>query len=170
MIQYLISGIFFFENIFSDIQLSYIRPHVPVDIIWVCLFLFHDFVAESLKANKNWRKSFAQKTSLILQTSIHLTLKIISSRNTAKNLSDFTIFQQTCFRLVPEKTFALHHFLTPKNYILEVLWNQMYISVRKFLFQRRSKILSSVCVCVGGGSGLGRGWIISLRQLAVWAS
>ena len=34
--------------------------------------------------------SFAQKTSLILRISTHLKLKIICSRNTAKNLSDFT--------------------------------------------------------------------------------
>ena len=35
----------------------------------------------------------------------------------------------------------------------------LYISVRKVLFQRRSKILY-------GGGGLGGGWIISLRRLA----
>ena len=48
--------------------------------------------------------------------------------------------------LVLEKTFALHHFWTPKNCILEALWKQMSvcfcISARIFLFQRRSKILS----------------------------
>ena len=37
------------------------------------------------------------------------------------------IFQQTCFCLVPEKIFALHHFLTPKNYILEAPWKQMSV-------------------------------------------
>ena len=40
------------------------------------------------------------------------------------------IFQQTCFCLVSEKTFALHHFLAPKNYILEALKRKsLYISV-----------------------------------------
>ena len=47
--------------------------------------------------------SFAQKISLILRTSTHLTLKIICSRNAAKKFSDFTNFQQTCFCLVSEK-------------------------------------------------------------------
>ena len=32
-----------------------------------------------------------------------------------------SLFKQTCFCLVSEKTFALHHFLTPKNYIIEAL-------------------------------------------------
>ena len=38
----------------------------------------------------------------------------------------------------------------------------LYISLRKFLFQRRSKVLS-------GKGWDGGGWIISLRQLTVWA-
>ena len=38
-----------------------------------------------------------QKTSLILQTLAHLTLKIICSRNTAQNLSDFRNFTATMF-------------------------------------------------------------------------
>ena len=63
--------------------------------------------------------SFAQKTSLILRTSTHLTLKIICSRLTAKNLSDLINFQQTCFCLVSEKIFVLHSLLTPKKYIIE---------------------------------------------------
>ena len=86
-------------------------------------FLFSDFLAESLKGNKNWQKrshilqySFAQKISLILRKLTHLTLKTICSRNATKNLSDFTNFQETCL---------LHHFLTPKNCILEPHWKQM---------------------------------------------
>ena len=123
MIQNLIFVILFLKIFFRAYNLS---PHVPVDIIRV--FFIPEFVAENLKANKNQRKrslilqySFAQKTSLILRTSTHLTLKIICSRNTVKNLSDFINFQQTCFCLVSEKIFVLHHFLTPKNYILEAL-------------------------------------------------
>ena len=73
----------FFGNIISGIQSFYIYLDVPVDIIeW---------------ANKKWQKrshilqySFAQKFSLILRISTYLTLKIRCSRNTAKNLSDFT--------------------------------------------------------------------------------
>ena len=102
----------------SGIQNFHICPEVPVDIIRV--FLIWYFLAESFKANKNLQNrshvlkySFPQKISLNLRTSTHLTLKIICSRNTTKNLSDFTNFQQTCL---------LHHFLTPKNCILEALW------------------------------------------------
>ena len=39
------------------------------------------------------------------------------------------IFQQTFFTVVSEKIFVLHHFLTPKNYILETLWKQMSVSI-----------------------------------------
>ena len=51
------------------------------------LFLISDSLAESLRDNKNLQKrphilqySFAQETSLVLQTLTHLTLKIICSR------------------------------------------------------------------------------------------
>ena len=50
MIQNLMFVILFFENIISGIQLFYIRPPVPVDVIRV--FFIPDFLAESLKANK----------------------------------------------------------------------------------------------------------------------
>ena len=60
-------------------------------------------------------------------------------------------FQQTCFCLLSEKTFAPHHFLKPKSRILEAnVCVFLLISVRKFLFQRRSKVLSN-------GDELGRG-------------
>ena len=67
------------------------------------------------------------------------------SQKTFLNL--LTIFQQTCFCLVAEKTFALHRFLTPKTAFLKHFEsNCPFISVliRK---KRRSKILSD-----------GRGW------------
>ena len=46
----------------------------------------------------------------------------------------------------------------------------LYISLRKFLFQICSKILSGGMAGGGGGGrlGVGGGWIISLRWLAVW--
>ena len=49
------------------------------------------------------------------------------------------IFRQKCFYVVSEKIFALHHFLTSKNCILEARCKQM-------LFPRHSRVLS-------GGSG-----------------
>ena len=99
-----------------------------------------------------------------MRISTHLTLKMICSLNIAKSLFDFTNFKQTCFYLVSEKIFALHHFLTPKNWILETLWKYisvlnvcvfLYISLRKILFQRRSKVLSGK-ECDGEGRGVGR--------------
>ena len=57
-----------------------------------------------------------------------------------------------------EKAFALHHFLTPKNSILEALWKQMLVYfkdvVRFYLIGWRM---------VGGS-------MISLQVLAVWTS
>ena len=57
-----------------------------------------------VKANKNYQKAshilqynFAQKISLILQTSAHLSLKIICSRNTARSISGFTNFSVNIF-------------------------------------------------------------------------
>ena len=77
-------------------------PNAPVDIIRV--FFIPEFVAENLKANKNQPKrslilkySFAQKTSLILQISTLLKLKITCSQNTAKTPSQFTNFPASMF-------------------------------------------------------------------------
>ena len=92
----------FLENIISGMQVFYIHRHVPVHIMRVS-FLISNFLVESVKANKTSEKSlilqysFAQKTSLILRTSTHLTLKIICSRNTAKSHSDFTNFSANMF-------------------------------------------------------------------------
>ena len=70
MIQNLIFGILLLNTLFpADIFLIF--NHFPVDIIRG-FFSISDFLAESLKANKNYRQgslilqySFAQKTSLI---------------------------------------------------------------------------------------------------------
>ena len=113
-------------------KLFYIRPHVPVDIIRV-VFLILDFLAESLKASKNyWKRSlilqysFAQKTSLILWTSTHLTLKVMCSGNTAKKLSEFTKnFTVNTFLFGVRKNICTPPFLDAQNYILEALWKQI---------------------------------------------
>ena len=87
---------FFFKYFFghTTFLFLYSSTHIPADIIRV--FLISDFLAETIKASKNYRRrllsleySLAQKTSLILWTSTHLTLKIICSCNTAKNPSEF---------------------------------------------------------------------------------
>ena len=116
-----------------------------------------DFLAESLEAIKNQQKrslilqySFAQKTSLILRTSTHLTLKIICSCNTAKNLSDFTNFPADMFLCSVRKDICtapfldaqeLHSWSTLKANVCIFL----YISLKKILFPRCSNVLS------GGG-------------------
>ena len=133
-------------------------------------FLISDFLAESLKANKNQRKislilqySFSQKTSFIwwTSTSSSMAMKIICSHNIAE-----TTFQQTCFCLVSGKKIAeivKYHILTRKN--CDNSWNTLkanvciflYISVRKNFFQRSTKICWG-SVCVGGGGG-GEYWV-----------
>ena len=121
MIQNLIFGILFLKILFWAYNFFiFVRTFQ-----WTLseFFLISGFLAESLKANKNQQKRslilqyrFAQKTSLILPTSTQLTLKIICSRNAAKNLSDFTNFLANMF--LYSFRFATHHFLKPKNFIL----------------------------------------------------
>ena len=155
MFQNLIFGILFFfwkyDFGFGNITF-YIRPHVSVDIArFFCeFFIFQQKFSKATKRSLILQYSFAQKTSLILRASTHLILKIICSRNTAKNLSHIThIFQPTFFCLMSEKIFALHQFFMPKNCIFLKLFKSkcLYISVylrKKFLFQRRSRILSGL--------------------------
>ena len=136
--------------------LKILFPHVTVGIIRV--FFIPEFVAENLKANKiQWKRSHSFYYSF--------AQKIISSQNTSKNILSLQIFQQACFCLVPEKTFALHHFLTSRTTFLNHFESKcLYISVylfKKFLFQRRIKIVLVVW-------RVGEAEIISLRRLAVW--
>ena len=120
------------------------------------LFLISDFPAEMVKANKNYQKAshilqynFAQKTSLILQASAHLSLKIICSRNTARSISGFTNFPVNMFLFGVRKDICtaafdaqeLHFWSTLKANVCILL----YISVRKFLLVR--------FYLVGGGIG-----------------
>ena len=123
MIQNLIFVILLLKIIFRAYNFS---PHVPVDITKV--FLIPEFGVENLKANKNQPKrllilqySFAQKSSLILRISSFLKLRIICSQTQPKSFLSLQFFQQICFCLASGKSFALHHFLTPKNYFLEAL-------------------------------------------------
>ena len=132
-------------------------------IVYTCqwisseFFLIPDFVAESIKANKNLRKrslilqySFSQKISLILQTSTHLTLKIICTRNAAKNLPHFTNVSASMFLFGARRIICTAPFLDVQElHSWSILKANacifLYISLRKFLFQRGSKVLS------GGG-------------------
>ena len=118
---------YFIENIIFGIQLFYINPHVPADSINLLFFCWFQI---SRRKSQSQQNLFAQNTSLILRTSTRLTLKIICKhdpKRLSKIFLTLEIFQETCFCLVSEKTFALHHFLTPKNCILEALWKQILV-------------------------------------------
>ena len=156
MIQNLIFVILFLKIFFRAYNFS---RHVPVDIIRV-LFI-SEFVAENLKANKNLPKrslilqySLAQKTSLILWISTLLKLKITCSQNTAKKLSQFTNFPANMILFGVRKIICTAPFPDAQELLS---WSPLkanvciflYISPRKFLFQRCSKISS------GGIEGLG---------------
>ena len=79
----------------------YICRDIPVDIIRV-IFNFR-FSSRKCQSQQKLPKKITHfpiqflKTSLILQTSVHLTLKIICSRNTAKKISGFTKFLVNTF-------------------------------------------------------------------------
>ena len=89
-----------------------------------------------------------------------MAMKIICSHNIAETLYTLKIFQQTCFCLVSQKQIAemVHYrILAPKNY--DNSWNTLkanvciflYISIRKFLLHRSSKIW--------WGGGWVEGWL-----------
>ena len=133
MIQNLISGIPFLKILFWAYNFI-IFVHT---FHWTSSEFFSNFRFSSRKSQSQQKLeerslilqySFAQKTSLILRTSTHLTSKIICSRNTTKYLS---------FNLVSEKTFALSHFLTGKSAFLKHFESKcLYISayLRKKMF------------------------------------
>ena len=97
--------------------------------------------------------SFAQKTILILRISTLLILKITCSQNTAKKLSQFTNFPANMFLFGVRKIICTEPFSDAQELLS---WSTLkanvciflYISLRKWLLQRCSKILS-------GGMG---GW------------
>ena len=106
----------FIKNIISGIQIFYIHPHVPADIIKV----FLDFRFSRRKSQSQQKLlikiiyfayRFAQNISLILGTSTLLTLKIICSRQTSKNLSNFTNFLGNMFLVGVRKRICTPLFL-----------------------------------------------------------
>ena len=75
--------------------------------------------------------SFAQKASLILRNSTHLTLKIICSRNTVKNLSDFTNFPANIFLFGVRKSICTAPFLDAQELHS---WSTLKANVCIFLY------------------------------------
>ena len=146
----------FFENINSGIQIFYIRPLVPVGIIRD-IFNFR-FSKRKSQSQQKLAKKFTHFTIQFLSKNLthlistSLTLTTNCSRNTAKTLLDFTNFPANMFLFGIRNnicTGSLPDAQKPHS------WNTLklnvciflYISVLKFLFQRRSKILS------------GEGWV-----------
>ena len=72
-----------------------------------------------LKRSLILQYSFAQKPHSFCEP--HFTIKIMCPYNAAKKLSDFKNFPADMFLFGVRKTFALYHFLIPKNCIIEVL-------------------------------------------------
>ena len=118
-------------------------------------FLFNFRFSSRKSQSQQKQHSFARKTLLILRISTHLTLKIICSRNTAKNLSDFKDFPADMFLFGVRENICTAIFLDAQELhfwstLKANVYIFLYISVRKFLFQRCSNILSN-------GGGLGEG-------------
>ena len=147
-------GIFFSENTIAGIY--NFRPQWTSSEL---LFYFIFFTRKPQSQQKLARMithfiiQFRSKNLTHFTNLNSLDIKTICYRNTAKNLSHFTNVPAKMCLFCVRKIFAMRHYLTPKNCILEALWKQMflYISLRKFYL-------------VGGG------WIFSLTLLAVWAS
>ena len=118
-------------------------------------FLFNFRFSSRKSQSQQKQHSFARKTLLILRISTHLTLKIICSRNTAKNLSDFKDFPADMFLFGVRENICTAIFLDAQELhfwstLKANVYIFLYISVRKVLFQRCSNILSN-------GGGLGEG-------------
>ena len=123
MIQNLIFGILFLKVLFWSYNFFHIRPHVPVDIIF---FSSRKFQKQQQLAKKITHFTIPFRwENLTHFTNLNIENNMFPQHR--KNLSAFKIFHQICFCLVSEKTFALDHFLTPENSILQVLWKQISV-------------------------------------------
>ena len=107
-----------------------------------------------------------KKTSLILRTSTRLALGITQTKTFLLRCQKTTA---TTTKKTKNKTKKKHLHCTifwrPRAAFLSAYFCIslcLYVSVRKFLFQTRSKILL-------GRDGLGWDWIIYWRRLAIWA-
>ena len=126
MIQNLIFGIILLKILFLAYNF-FILIHMFQQTASIFFFFWFQI---SRRKSQSQQNLFAQNTSLILRTSTRLTLKIICKhdpKRLSKIFLTLQIFQETCFCLVSEKTFTLHHLLTLKNCIVEALWKQMLV-------------------------------------------
>ena len=114
MIQNLIFGILFFENITSGIQRFHISPDVPIEITRVFFINFKFSGRKSQSQQKLAKKTThftIQFRPTLLRTSTHLTLKIISSRNKVKSVSEFANFPEDMFLFGVRKNICTAPFL-----------------------------------------------------------
>ena len=138
MIQNLIFGILF-QKIQFRVYSIFILVHT---FQWNTSKFFVNFqISEKYPSQKNQQKrsvilqySFPQKTLLITRTSTQLTLKLKCSGNTAKLLFGSRKNISTApFLDAQEPAFSKH--------LIANVFIFLFISVRKVLFQRRSKVL-----------------------------
>ena len=142
---------FFFWKYFLGMQLFYICPHVPVDIIRV--FFYFRFSNRKSQSQQKLAKKIthctiqlhAKNLTYFFWTPTHLILKAICSHNAAKTF-DFTTFPANMFLFGVIKDICTTVFLDAQE---PHSWSNLkpnvcifpYISVKTCLFQRRSKIL-----------------------------
>ena len=134
----------FFESIISGIQSFYICPNVPVGIIRV-FFNFRFFSRKSQsQQKKNLQKrshvlqySFAQKAHSFYEHQLTWHWKQYAPATQPKPFW-FYKFSENTFTAPFLDAQELHSWSTLKANACIFL----YISLRKFLFQRRSKVLS----------------------------
>ena len=94
------------------------------NLLFLILFLKIFFRARPIKTSQK-DHSFYNTVSLKKPHSFYesqlFETETNMPQNTAKKLSQFTNFPANIFLLVSGKSFALHRFLTSKNYFLEAL-------------------------------------------------
>ena len=112
----------FFENIILGIQLFCIRPHITR------VFFYFRFSRRKFQSQQKLPKKIIHFTMQFrsINLSHFMNFNSLEIENNmlpqhSKTFLTLQILQQILSCLVSEKTFALHHFLTPKNYILEAL-------------------------------------------------
>ena len=110
----------------------WIRKSMIKNLIFGIYLLILDFLVKSVKANKSFQKKivhftiqFRSKSSLILGTSTYSTLKQIYSCNTGRSIFLIGVRMQ----LHPQSTWKANVCIF------------LSISVQKFLFKRRRKLL-----------------------------
>ena len=115
---------FFFLNIFSGIQLFYIRP--PVDIFRISSVQKVSQPAKTTERSHILQHILTQKTSLILRTSTYIENNMVMQHS--QNLSEFTKnFPVNMLLFGFTKTICTPPFLAAQNCILEALLKQMSV-------------------------------------------